>query len=221
MLDLAVFQAFGKEAGAARAVARGAESVGKKVLRAGAETGGILRDSLDPRRMGKGLREGGLAMSNVSPDKKKALQSAIQKRGPGYTADFHTSNTVGARLRRAGILGNVPLYSGPSRTKKVLNSAARALPGEAGTAVPLAAADAYGTLQERQDPETGRRKGVAERGLRAGMGLTTGIIGMRAGFVPGMVSAGVGDFVGGRVGRAVDRAAGAALGAVPLASGVR
>ncbi len=205
-MNLETFQAFSKEASLATQFTRAGERLGRGVVSTVAETGGILRHSMDPTKLKQGLREGMHGMSNQAARKREALAETIKSKGSDYVADFHHGNGIGSQLRRSGWLSNTPKYTGQSTSKKVTNTIARALPGEKAVVTPLLAHSAYSMANEKNDPATGRPVGTAERGLRAGLGLTTGIVGMRTGrALPAIGSALVGDYVGKRVGRTIDR----------------
>ncbi len=107
-----------------------------------------------------------------------------------------------------------------------------------GSMVPFTAMDTVHTMRTSTDPETGRRIGLAERGMVAAGRIGSGVAGLKymnmdqGGFLRGMgVQVGAGmatDAVTRRVGRAIDSGASAvfrhpaaAAGGAPVAAGVR
>lgn len=206
MIDPTTFSEFSKQAALPASLARGAEALGGKVLQVARTAGRDVYHSVNPAKLPGALREGLGTMMNTAAKKQKTIASRISK-SPGYVADFQHGRGAMHGLRRAGILSNTPKYVGPSKVRKGLNMAERALPGELGVTVPLMAQGAYGAFNQKVDPVTGQKAGLGERLGRAGLGMTTGIVGMRSGkLMPAMLSSMAGDFVGKHVGRAADRA---------------
>jgi len=132
--------------------------------------------------------------------------------GKAYKADYHKGTGLVDKLRRHGVLSGAAKYEGPSKVRKGLNVVRRALPGEVSVNVGLGGHAAYQGLKTDRDPATGRPIGMGERVGRAGLGFTTGIVGMRGGITTGIGSAVLGDQIGKHVGRGFDRATGAVRG---------
>lgn len=155
-----------------------------------------------------------------SPEAAKKSLHAAQKaeRVHKYVPDFHTGTGVTDWMRRQGLLSNTAKYEGPSKLRKARNMAARALPGELAVAAPLTAHGAKSDMKATEDPSTHKKPGLGERVGRTGLGLTTGIVGMRGGLVSGGVSAMLGHTLGARSGRALDTAARKIKGTVSGAS---
>jgi hypothetical protein len=198
------------------------------------DTVDILRDSVDPRRLKQGLSEGLHAMSNMSSHKVRAMEHNLSgNRGlinskldfirsakgvdaskerartiaSHYRADYHTATPSRIeRARQLGLLSGAAKYEGPSKIRKGLNMARRALPGEAAVNVVQTADSSRRALMEKED-ETGRHIGLGERLGKAGVGATTSIVGMRGGFTSGLASGIAGKAIGARGGRLVDSAA--------------
>jgi len=205
-------------------IARGAARIGGKLERSATETAKLLRDASHPKYVAKGLREGLGSMTNVSAANRKALQEGIEaaaKKGRTYRADFYTDPSWKGWARRHGLLANVAKYEGTDSLLKAKNVIGRSMPGQMANA-PLFAAGAYGAGKEKVDPRTGRKRGVGERLGRAGLGLSTGIVGMRAGFVPAVIGEMTGEVAGGAAGRGADVLYRTARhrGAAPAARGV-
>ena len=212
-----------------------AARLGRGIENVGVETAKLVRDSAHPKHIGRGLREGFEAMGNMTKGRKESMQNLLsgergvlntmadavrspegiarskakaKEIGSHYRADYHTGTGVMDKLRRRGIMSGAAKYEGPSKIRKARNMARRALPGEAAVNVAQIAGGSYRGLKETEDPTTGRKIGLGERIGRAGMGATTGIVGMRSGFVAGMAGSAAGEAIGGRVGRAGDAVAG-------------
>jgi hypothetical protein len=139
-----------------------------------------------------------------------------------YVADFHNSSnrSLLARARRGGWLSNTAKYTGTDKWKKALNTAERALPGWKGVQVPMFGAMGYGELKSKNDPRTGRTRGIGERVARAGSMSVIGGLGMSPHFpvIPMLAIGTASPAVGGAAGRAVDQGAAALRKKRPLSS---
>lgn len=213
-IDPGMFHSFAKEAGAGtRAVAwmgRNSARVGKGAVDVTEDTAKILRDSSHPKYLLHGLRSAFESMAPSSASKREELAERILKGnkrlrelGVGGKYIHHDGPGVLGVARRWGVLRNAPKYVGDSRRRKATNMLARALPGEIGTIVPLTAVGAVSDFHDT-DGGNGRRRGLGERLGRAGLGATTGLVGMRGGLISGTVSNLAGTALGGALGRGVD-----------------
>jgi hypothetical protein len=226
-------------------VAHHAAQLGRGAEKATVESAKIMRDSVDPRYMKKGLSEGLEAMGNMHPEKLRSMEK-LQAGGRGmlnkkldffrsaegieaskqkaraignaYKSDYHTGTGAMDWARRKGIMSGAAKYEGDSVIRKGLNTVRRALPGEAAVQVGMGGQQAYHNMKTTEDPTTGRQIGLGERMGRAGVGFTSGIVGMRAGtggtgLAAGMITGMAGESLGGMAGRGVDKAFGAAKAA--------
>lgn len=231
------FPEFVKEAKAsfltrgAKAISSRIENIGGKVIDTGTDTGLILRDSVSPFHLRSGMSRGLNEMRNTGPRARAARVNAARKRlekgdAGDYVNDFSQGTGLAAWARRQGLLSNTTKYVGTDKFKKLKNTAQRALPGQMAVQAPLIAAGSGSALAQKQDAQ-GNPIGWGERIGRAGLGLTSSVVGMRGGMVSGMVSGIAGDLGGQYLGRGVDKAIGAARkfrgsgAASPPATGVK
>ena len=209
-MNLRMFQSFTKIGRAStpawlhQSAANAAEGLGKSIAGSARETAEIIGEGLNPAKVGRTLK----SMANTDPAKKKELLEDL-KNVPAHLRGQYVADSGGA-LRRAGLLRNQIKYVGETDTlagkaRWLRNRAARMTPGES-VQVPLIGAQSLYDSQQI-DPNTGRKRGVAERAGRGLMGFGSGVIGARkGGFVAGAVADELATRIGGKAGRTLDAA---------------
>jgi len=169
---------------------------------------------------GKYIRKAYSSLSNVSPRAKKEMATWMGKetgRAAENVIDFEKGKGAVNAMRRGGWLSGYARYEGDKVLPYVKNRLLRMAPGQRAFAVIPSAVGAYHDLKEKEDPSTGRKKGIAERLTSAGVGFGSGIISSRMpstqskNLIAPIAGQMAGQVVGSRVGSEIGRRSGKAI----------